>query len=44
MDKRKLGDFTAPVWVSSLAVLIAFILVTLNVKMLYDVASSSLGG
>jgi hypothetical protein len=25
-------------------VLIAFILVTLNVKMLYDVASSSLGG
>lgn len=44
MDKRKLGDFTAPVWVSSLAVLIAVILVTLNVKMLYDVASSSFGG
>ena len=43
MDKRKLGDFTAPVWVSSLAVLIAVILVTLNVKMLYDVATSSLG-
>ncbi len=43
MDKRKLGDLTAPVWVSSLAVLIAVILVTLNIKMLYDVATSSLG-
>ncbi len=40
MDRKKLGDFTAPVWVSSLAVLIAIILVTLNMKMLWDLASS----
>lgn len=41
MDKRKLGDFTAPVWVSGLAVLVAVILVTLNIKMLWDVATST---
>lgn len=44
MDKRKLGDFTAPVWVSALAVLIAAILIILNIKMLWDVASDAFLG
>ena len=39
MDKRKLGDFTAPVWLSTIAALIAVILITLNMKMLWDLAS-----
>ena len=41
MDKKKLGNFTAPVWVSVLAVLIAIILITLNAKMLWDLASAA---
>lgn len=44
MDKRKLGDFTAPVWLSVLAALIAIILVILNMKMLFDLASSVFSG
>jgi len=44
MDKRKLGDFTAPLWVSGLAILIAIILITLNMKMLWDVASDTFLG
>jgi manganese transport protein len=44
MDKRKLGDFTAPLWISGLAILIAIILITLNMKMLWDVASDTFLG
>ncbi len=43
-DRRKLGDFTAPVWLSGIAALIAVILIVLNMKMLWDVASASLLG
>lgn len=42
MDRRKLGDFTAPVWVSAIAAVIAVVLITLNIKMLWDVASSTI--
>lgn len=44
MDKRKLGEFTAPLWISGLAILIAAILIILNIKMLWDVASDSFLG
>jgi manganese transport protein len=44
MDKRKLGGLTAPVWVSGLAVIVAAILIILNMKMLWDVASTTLPG
>lgn len=43
MDRKKLGDFVAPLWVSGLAVLVAVILITLNMKMLWDLISSFLG-
>lgn len=39
-SKKKMGNLAAPVWVSSLAVLIAAILIVLNVKMLWDLASN----
>jgi manganese transport protein len=35
-DRAKLGTFTAPIWLSSLAIGIAIILVTLNMKLIYD--------
>jgi manganese transport protein len=35
-DKRKMGALTAPIWVSTLAVLIAFVLIVLNFKLLSD--------
>ena len=44
MDKRKLGDLTAPIWVSGLAALVAAVLIILNMKMLWDVASTTLAG
>jgi manganese transport protein len=37
-DRTKLGNFTAPVWLSSAAILIAAILVCLNLKLVYDLA------
>lgn len=40
MDRKKLGDFVAPIWVSALAVIVAVILITLNIKMLWDLVSS----
>lgn len=39
MDRKKLGDFVAPLWVSGLACVVAVILVILNLKMLWDMAS-----
>ncbi len=35
-DRSKLGNFTAPVWLSSLCIGIAIILVALNAKLIYD--------
>jgi manganese transport protein len=35
-DRTKLGNFTAPVWLSTAAMIIAAILVTLNMKLIYD--------
>ena len=37
-DRGKLGAFTAPLWLSSAAMVIAAILVGLNMKLLYDTA------
>jgi len=35
-DRRKMGDFRAPVWVLALAVVIAVLIVGLNVKLVAD--------
>jgi manganese transport protein len=35
-DRRKLGDLTAPKWVTALAVLTALIVIALNIKLLID--------
>ena len=43
MDRKKLGDFVAPLWVSGLATIVAAILIVLNVKMLWDLASGLFG-
>src|SRR6187401_942426 len=37
-DRRKMGELTAPRWVTVLAALTAAILIALNVKLLYDLA------
>lgn len=39
-SRRKMGDFCAPRWLSAIAVLIAAIIITLNIKMLYDIYQS----
>jgi len=41
MDRKKLGNLVAPVWVSALAGLVAVVLITLNIKMLWDVANAT---
>jgi manganese transport protein len=41
MDRHKLGNLVAPLWVSALAGLVAVILIALNIKMLYDVATAT---
>jgi manganese transport protein len=38
-DRRKMGDLTAPRWVTALAALIAAVIIVLNVKLLYDFAT-----
>ena len=38
-DKRKMGELTAPLWVTALAALTALIIITLNVKLLVDLAT-----
>jgi manganese transport protein len=35
-DRRKMGDFVAPRWLTAVAVVIAAVIVVLNVKLLYD--------
>jgi manganese transport protein len=37
-DRRKMGELIAPRWVTALAALTAAVIITLNVKLLYDVA------
>jgi manganese transport protein len=37
-DRRKMGELTAPRWVTGLAALTAAVLIALNVKLLYDLA------
>ena len=37
-DRRKMGDLIAPRWVTALAVLTALIIISLNVKLLWDLA------
>ena len=39
-DKAKMGDFRAPVWLTAICAIIATILIVLNTKMLWDVATS----
>ena len=39
-DKRKMGVLVAPRWLTTLAVLIAIIVITLNMKLLYDFFSA----
>jgi manganese transport protein len=37
-DRRKMGELTAPRWVTALAVLTALVIISLNIKLLYDLA------
>src|SRR6188472_572294 len=39
-DRRKMDELVAPRWVTGLAVLVAAIIITLNVKLLWDFATS----
>jgi manganese transport protein len=39
-DRRKMGELVAPRWVTALAVLTAAVIITLNIKLLYDLATS----
>jgi manganese transport protein len=43
MDRKKLGNFVAPLWVSGLAIFVAATLIILNIKMLWDLISGFLG-
>ena len=40
-DRRKMGDLTAPRWLTGIAAVVAAIIVILNVKFLYDLATAS---
>ncbi len=42
-NKKKMGSLAAPSWVTAIAALIAVILITLNAKMLWDLASEFFG-
>jgi manganese transport protein len=35
-DKRKMGALVAPYWMTALAAVVAIIVITLNIKLLYD--------
>ncbi len=37
-DRRKMGELTAPRWVTALAVIVAAVVIVLNIKVLYDLA------
>ena len=39
-DKRKMGVLRAPRWQTALAVLVAFVVIALNVKLLWDFAAT----
>lgn len=39
MDRKKLGVFVAPRWVSTFAAIVAVILIVLNIKMLWDLGT-----
>lgn len=43
-SRAKMGSLVAPRWLTSVAVLIAVIIIALNVKLLWDTASGWLGG
>jgi manganese transport protein len=38
-DKRKMGELVAPRWVTALAILVAAIIIVLNAKLMYDLAT-----
>lgn len=38
-NKRKMGEFVAPIWLTIITSIIAFILIALNIKMIWDVIS-----
>jgi manganese transport protein len=38
-DRRKMGDLVAPRWVTALAMLTALVIITLNAKLLWDLAT-----
>jgi manganese transport protein len=38
-DRRKMGELTAPRWVTAFAALIAVVIIALNLKLLFDVAA-----
>jgi manganese transport protein len=38
-DRRKMGELVAPRWVTALAALTAIVIITLNIKLLYDAAT-----
>lgn len=40
-DRRKMGEFVSPTWVKILAWITAAIIIVLNVRLLYDVATSA---
>jgi manganese transport protein len=40
-DKRKMGELTAPLWLTAIAAVIAATIIALNVKLLYDQAFGS---
>jgi manganese transport protein len=40
-DRRKMGEFVAPRWVTALAALVAAIIIVLNAKLLFDLATGS---
>ncbi len=40
-DRKKMGGFVAPAWLSGLAAAIAFVIIVLNIKLIWDFAAGS---
>jgi manganese transport protein len=40
-DRRKMGELVAPHWIAALAWTVAAVIIALNVKLLYDVATGA---
>jgi manganese transport protein len=38
-DRRKLGEFVAPRWLSATAALVAALIIALNIKLMFDLAA-----